>query len=98
MTLQHRGMSSSQLIILGFALTITIGALLLSLPCANVTGKPASLGDAIFTATSAVCVTGLVVQDTSTYWTVFGQVVILCLIQIGGLGVVTMSVAISMLS
>ena len=91
-------MSSSQLIILGFALTITIGALLLSLPFANVTGKAASLGDAIFTATSAVCVTGLVVQDTCTYWTLFGQAVIICLIQIGGLGVVTMSVALSMLS
>ncbi|MCI9073634.1 MAG: Trk family potassium uptake protein [Lachnospiraceae bacterium] len=64
------------------------------LPFATRDGGGASFMDALFTATSAVCVTGLVVQDTVTYWTVFGQGVILLLIQIGGMGVVTVAVAV----
>lgn len=88
-------LSSSQIIILGFAAVILIGSLLLTLPFAVKTGQGTSFLDALFTATSAVCVTGLVVHDTGTYWSMFGQSVILLLIQIGGMGVVTVAVSIS---
>lgn len=90
--------SSSQIIILGFAGVILLGCLLLMLPFATQDGKGAVFSDALFTATSAVCVTGLVVQDTATYWSGFGQTIILLLIQIGGMGIVTMAVAISLIS
>jgi trk system potassium uptake protein TrkH len=72
----------------GFGLTILVGTILLSLPIAARTGRLPFL-DALFTATSAVCVTGLVVVDTGTYFTRFGQTVIMMLIQIGGLGIMT---------
>ncbi len=68
------------------------------LPFSTKDGQGASFADAIFTSTSAVCVTGLVVQDTATYWSVFGQLIILLLIQIGGMGVVTVAVAITTFS
>ena len=68
------------------------------LPVSTQDGKGAIFTDALFTATSAVCVTGLVVQDTATYWSVFGQAVIIILIQIGGMGVVTMAVAVTIFS
>ncbi len=90
--------SSSQIIILGFAAVILTGSLLLMLPVATRDGQGACFSDALFTATSAVCVTGLIVQDTATYWTTFGHVVILVLIQTGGMGVVTVAIAISTLS
>ncbi len=93
-----RQLSSSQIIILGFAAVILLGSLMLTFPVATRDGKGASFTDAIFTATSAVCVTGLIVQDTATYWTGFGQGVILALIQIGGMGVVTVAVAVSTIS
>lgn len=89
-----KNLSSSRIIILGFAGAILLGSLLLMLPFATRDGGGASFMDALFTATSAVCVTGLVVQDTATYWTVFGQGIILLLIQIGGMGVVTVAVAV----
>lgn len=91
-------LTSSQIIIIGFAAVIFLGCLLLMLPFATQDGKGATFMDAIFTSTSAVCVTGLIVQDTATYWSSFGQAVILSLIQIGGMGVVTMAIAISILS
>ncbi len=91
-------LTSFQVIILGFLCVIILGSLLLMLPFATVDGKGASLADASFTATSAVCVTGLVVQDTATYWSAFGQAVILVLIQIGGMGVVTVAVSVTALS
>ena len=91
-------LSNSQIIILGFAAAILLGSLLLTLPFATADGKGASFPDALFTATSAICVTGLVVQDTATYWSAFGQGVILLMIQIGGMGVVTLAIAITMLS
>lgn len=94
----HRYLSSSQIIILGFAAVILIGSLLLMLPFATQNGQGADFTDALFTATSAVCVTGLIVQDTATYWSGFGQGVIITLIQIGGMGVVTIAVAISVIS
>ncbi len=82
-------LSSAQIILFGFAGVILLGALLLMLPFSTADGKGASFSDAIFTSTSATCVTGLVVQDTATYWSLFGKSVIICLIQIGGMGVVT---------
>ena len=87
-----------QIIIVGFAGTILIGALLLMLPFATKDGRGAEFIDALFTATSATCVTGLVVFDTFTYWSVFGQVIILLLIQVGGMGVVTMAITIFMIT
>jgi potassium uptake TrkH family protein len=77
----------AQAVVLGFGTTILIGTALLSLPIATATGAPASFIDALFTSTSAVCVTGLVVVDTPTYWSPFGQIVIMLLIQLGGLGI-----------
>ncbi len=91
-------LSSSQIIILGFAGLILIGSLLLMLPFATQNGRGASAADALFTVTSAVCVTGLVVRDTATYWSPFGQTVILLLIQIGGMGVITVAVAVTIAS
>lgn len=89
-----RHLSSAQIIILGFAAVILFGSMLLMLPIATRDGQGAVFADALFTAASAVCVTGLIVQDTASYWTFFGQAVILALIQIGGMGVVTVAVAI----
>ena len=84
-------LSSVQIIALGFFIMILVGAGLLMLPWATQIPGGASFGDALFTATSASCVTGLVLQDTGTYWSTFGQVVIICLIQIGGLGFMTIA-------
>ena len=84
-------LTSFQIIIAGFIAVILIGAFLLTLPVSTASGTGASLEDALFTSTSAVCVTGLVVRDTATYWSKFGQAVILVLIQIGGLGIVTVA-------
>ena len=78
------------LVIISFLLAIFLGAVLLKLPMSVVEGK-ISVIDAFFTSTSAVCVTGLVVKNTYTYFTLFGQLVILSLIQIGGLGIMTIS-------
>ncbi len=77
---------------------ILLGTLLLMLPAASKPAGGATFHDALFTATSAVCVTGLVVQDTASYWTLFGQIVILLLIQVGGMGVVTVAVSVAMVS
>ena len=75
-----------------------MGSLLLMLPISKVGEGRATFMEALFTSTSAVCVTGLVVQDTATYWTMFGQLIIMLLIQIGGMGVVTLTVSIAMIS
>ncbi|MEG6512485.1 TrkH family potassium uptake protein [Desulforamulus ruminis] len=80
------------MLVAGFALVILTGALLLSLPLASASGQPTDFLTALFTATSAVCVTGLVVVDTGTYWSSFGHLVIIALIQVGGLGFVVMAV------
>lgn len=90
--------STFQIILLGFMFVIAVGAILLALPAASKNGEGAGIMDAVFTSTSAVCVTGLVVHDTATYWSSFGQAVIAVLIQIGGMGVVTVAVAIVMLT
>ena len=86
------------MIVLSFLLMIAVGTALLSLPFATSGPGHAPLETALFTAVSAVCVTGLVVQDTAQYWSGFGQGVLLCLIQVGGMGVVTMAVLIMMFS
>ena len=90
--------TSFQIIILGFAAVIIIGALLLMLPVSSKAGIITPFNEALFTSASAVCVTGLVVQDTATYWSWFGQGIILVLIQIGGLGVITIAVSFALLS
>ena len=95
---RKRRLSSFQIIILGFAGVILLGTLLLMLPISTIARNVTPFNEALFTATSAVCVTGLVVQDTGSYWSVFGQVVILGLIQIGGLGVVTVAASFALLS
>ena len=90
--------TSFQIIIWGFIAVILIGALLLMLPVSSKAGIITPFNEALFTSTSAVCVTGLVVQDTATYWSWFGQGIILVLIQIGGLGVITIAVSFELLS
>ena len=90
--------SSFQWIISGFLIAILMGAFLLMLPLSSKEGTWTSFENAFFTSTSAVCVTGLVVRDTATYWSTFGQVVILALIQIGGLGIVSVAAFIATLS
>ncbi len=94
LVLKARRLTPARIIIFGFLALILFGALLLTLPVSTRDGLGASFEDALFTATSATCVTGLVVQDTYTYWSPFGQAVVLALIQIGGMGVVTMALAI----
>ena len=75
-----------QILAMGFLCIILLGALLLTLPIATVDRDTLGFVDALFTATSAVCVTGLIVVNTGVTFSLFGQIVILCLIQIGGLG------------
>ena len=94
----NKHISSFRIIILGFVSAILIGTLLLMLPISTESRIGASFSDALFTSTSAVCVTGLVVHDTATYWSFFGELVILILIQIGGMGVVTVAVSLAILS
>ncbi|WP_448006891.1 TrkH family potassium uptake protein [Agromyces bauzanensis] len=81
------GLHPAQAVVVGFATAILLGTGLLWLPISTADGRPPSFVDALFTATSAVCVTGLTTVDTATYWSPFGQVVILLLIQLGGLGI-----------
>ena len=93
-----RKFSSFQIICMGFVGAILLGACLLRLPVATRAAGAAPWEDALFTATSAVCVTGLVVRDTALYWSPFGQAVILCLIQVGGLGVVSVAACFALVS
>ncbi len=86
---QRLRVSTTHIILLSFLIAILIGAVLLSLPISSADGKPTSFLDALFTATTSTCVTGLVVTPTVSSWSVFGQIIILILIQIGGLGVIT---------
>jgi len=91
-------LSSFQIILLGFFGVILLGGLILSLPICNNKGVWTPIMDSLFTSTSAVCVTGLIVYDTATYWSTFGQIIILLLIQIGGMGVVTVAASFALLS
>ena len=85
-----RKLNTAELLVLGFAALIFIGAFLLVMPFASQSGESVGFVNALFTAASAVAVTGLVVVDTASHWTTFGHVVIIILIQIGGLGIITM--------
>ena len=103
-SVRHRGNTNkryrlhpAQVVASGFALTIFIGAALLMLPNARVGPGAATLMEALFTATSAVCVTGLTVVDTAVFWTPFGQIVILALIQIGGFGIMSFASVVGLL-
>ncbi|WP_455721762.1 TrkH family potassium uptake protein [Agathobacter sp.] len=95
---KKKHLTSFQLIILGFAAVILLGTILLMMPFSSLDKVPTPFHEALFTATSAVCVTGLVVKDTGSYWSMIGQTIILVLIQIGGLGVVTVAAAVSLVS
>ena len=92
-----RKFSQTRLIAMGYITIIIIGAVLLMLPVASRSGESAGFVSALFTAVSSSCVTGLVVLDTATSWSFFGQAVIICLIQIGGLGFMTIATMFSML-
>ena len=87
----ERFASPGRVIVAGFGAAVLVGTVLLSLPVATTSGRRAGSVDALFTATSAVCVTGLVTVDTGTFWSGFGQAVILILIQLGGLGIATVA-------
>ena len=90
-------LSTTQMIMLSFLVVIFVGSLLLSLPVSSASGDAVPYFDALFTATTATCVTGLVTLPTVTTWSVFGQAVILVLIQVGGLGVITIMSALMIL-
>jgi trk system potassium uptake protein TrkH len=95
--LRHLDLKPTQILILGFMGLIIIGTILLELPIASNDGKSVGFVDAFFTATSAVCVTGLVVKNSMEHWTMFGKTVIIILIQIGGLGFMTLATTFFML-
>lgn len=86
-----------RLLAVGFALIILTGAILLTLPVSSAEGISTPFEDALLTATSATCITGLIVYDTATHWSLFGQAVILCMIQVGGLGFMTLGSALVLL-
>lgn len=94
---KKKNMSPFKILAIGFLSLILTGGILLTLPIATISGESTSFLDSIFTATSAVCVTGLVVVDTGTYWSTFGQMIILILIEIGGLGFMAMSTFFAMI-
>ena len=88
---KKRHLTTTQMIIISFFATVFIGGVLLSLPFASASGRATPFIDALFTATTSVCVTGLVVVTTATHWSLLGKIIILILIQIGGLGVITIT-------
>ena len=90
-------LTTTQIIMLSFLAVIFLGSLLLSLPISSADGEAVPYLDALFTATTATCVTGLVTLSTASAWSIFGQAVILVLIQVGGLGVVTIMSALMIL-
>ena len=91
-------LTTFQIIIICFAGFILVGTLVLMLPVSTAGDGSASFGDALFTATSAVCVTGLVVRDTASYWSAFGQAAILLMIQVGGLGIISVAAVMTVIS
>ena len=94
---KDKQLNPAQILVLGFMSIILIGAIILSTPYVTITGEKIGFLNALFTSTSAVCVTGLSVVDTGTFWNVGGQVVILILIQIGGLGIMTMTTSVAII-
>lgn len=95
--LRDKQLNPAQVLVLGFMSIILIGAIILSTSYVTTTGEKIGFLNALFTATSAVCVTGLAVVDTGTFWNVGGQIVILVLIQIGGLGIMTMATSVAII-
>jgi trk system potassium uptake protein TrkH len=95
--LSIHNLTPAQILSLGYLIVILLGAILLTLPIATTDGQGMNFLDSFFTATSATAVTGLIVENTSTFFTMFGQIVILCLIQIGGLGIMSMSTLFALL-
>ena len=95
---KKKHLTSFQFIILGFTAVILAGTLVLMLPISARSGIGTPFHEALFTSTSAVCVTGLVVHDTATYWSTFGQAIILLMIQIGGMGVITVAASLALIS
>lgn len=94
--LRRRNLNATRIVAGSFAAIILLGAVLLSLPVASRNGQPPEFLSCLFTSTSATCVTGLVLVDTATQWSLFGQVVILCMIQLGGLGFISIMTLFSM--
>ncbi len=94
----NKRLSATQIIMLGFLAAIIAGTLLLALPVSSASGKAVAFEDALFTATTSVCVTGLVTLTTASAWSFFGQAVILVLVQIGGLGIITVTAGVLMAS
>lgn len=95
---RKKPISAPRIMVLGFAGLIFVGTLLLMLPISSASGQVTPFIDALFTATTSTCVTGLVVRDTGSYWSTFGHCIILLLIQIGGLGVITIAASFTMLT
>ncbi|WP_066504266.1 TrkH family potassium uptake protein [Abyssisolibacter fermentans] len=96
-TIEQLKLNPAQVLVLGFGALILIGATFLNLPVASVNGKSIGFIDALFTSASAVCVTGLVVVNTAAHWSMFGKIVILILIQVGGLGFMTMATLVALI-
>lgn len=90
-------MNGMQVLALGFLAIILLGALILSLPISSANGEVTSFIDSLFTSTSAVCVTGLVTVDTGTHWNLFGQIIIMLLIEVGGLGFMSFTTLIAII-
>ena len=90
-------LSGVQILALGFVVIILVGTILLTLPISTASGESTNFLDALFTATSAVCVTGLIVVDTGSYWNMFGQTIIMILIEIGGLGFMSFTTLIAII-
>lgn len=90
-TRKRNRLRSAQLIPISFLTAIAVGTLLLMLPISTASGESAGLLTSLFTATTSVCVTGLVVVDTFSYWSLFGKIVILLMIQLGGLGIIAVT-------
>ena len=95
---KRKGRTSFQIIISSFMALILVGTFLLMLPISSKERVVTPFSDCMFTAVSATCVTGLIVKDTATYWSLFGKCVIITLIQIGGMGVITIGLAIMRIS
>jgi trk system potassium uptake protein TrkH len=94
---RQRKLSTTQLILVGFLAAILVGSVLLTLPVSSATGQATAWVDALFTAATSVCVTGLTVVDTYAHWSIFGKVIILLLIQLGGLGIISFTTGLMVL-
>ncbi|MFC5826392.1 TrkH family potassium uptake protein [Nonomuraea insulae] len=96
-SLSARFQHPAQVVVAGFSLAVAVGTALLALPISTATGESAGWAAALFTSTSAVCVTGLAIVDTESHWSMFGEMVIAGLVQVGGLGIMTMATVFTLL-